>query len=229
RAKPFTFSVLFPRGISIERETFYLSDNIELEDFVFKFPKGSYFSILVASTDYEFLMRLYNGLLDLKEFPFNKDITISIARILPVEKRPSIGDKVFFRTLSPILIEGKDKKPIFNKDGTFDMDLFNKELNQIQDRILNSIRGEGLKRELVFKPLDGAYKKQVVKHTLSEIMKGYVEGKFPKPYLTFTCFEGCFKLEGDLEDLNILYDIGIGLRTGQGFGMVEVINSGQEK
>lgn len=61
-------------------------------------------------------------------------------------------------------------------------------------------------------------RKQVVKHTL----KGFRE-KTGKPYMTLTCFEGCFKLKGDPRDLQMLYQIGIGLRTGQGFGMVEVI------
>lgn len=60
-------------------------------------------------------------------------------------------------------------------------------------------------------------KKQVVKHTL----KGFRE-KTGKPYMTFTTFQGCFKLKGHPQDLQTLYQIGIGLRTGQGFGMVEV-------
>jgi CRISPR-associated endoribonuclease Cas6 len=46
--------------------------------------------------------------------------------------------------------------------------------------------------------------------------------KTDKPYMTLTCFEGCFKLKSDPRDLQMLYQIGIGLRTGQRFGMVEV-------
>jgi len=38
-----------------------------------------------------------------------------------------------------------------------------------------------------------------------------------------TCFEGCFRVTGDKEDLSLLYQMGIGLRTGQGFGMVDVV------
>jgi CRISPR-associated endoribonuclease Cas6 len=34
---------------------------------------------------------------------------------------------------------------------------------------------------------------------------------------------GIFKLSGHPKDLEILYKIGIGNRTGQGFGMVEVL------
>jgi CRISPR-associated endoribonuclease Cas6 len=34
---------------------------------------------------------------------------------------------------------------------------------------------------------------------------------------------GIFKLSGDAEDLNMLYKIGIGNRTGQGFGMLEIL------
>ncbi len=46
---------------------------------------------------------------------------------------------------------------------------------------------------------------KVVKHTL----KGFRE-KTSKPYMMLTCFEGCFKLKGEPEDLQMLYQIGIG-------------------
>lgn len=36
-------------------------------------------------------------------------------------------------------------------------------------------------------------------------------------------FEGCFKLKGDPIDLQMLYQIVIGLRTGQGFRMIETL------
>lgn len=110
------------------------------------------------------------------------------------------------------MIETKDGKPILPSDNVED---FNIEFNAIHDRIFKDIRGYGLKRALEFEPL--SLKKQVVKHTL----KGFRE-KTGKPYMTLTCFEGSFRLSGDPEDLQMLYQIGIGLRTGQGFGMVEV-------
>lgn len=122
------------------------------------------------------------------------------------------NDSVTFKTLCPALIETKDGKPILPSDNVED---FNIEFNAIHDRIFKDIRGYGLKRALEFEPL--SLKKQVVKHTL----EGFRE-KTGKPYMTLTCFEGSFRLSGDPEDLRLLYQIGIGLRTGQGFGMVEV-------
>ena len=50
-----------------------------------------------------------------------------------------------------------------------------------------------------------------------------IREKLGKPYITLTCFEGYFTLQGHPEDLKILYQAGMGLRTGQGFGMVEVV------
>jgi len=41
--------------------------------------------------------------------------------------------------------------------------------------------------------------------------------------MVLTTYKGTFCLKGDPEDLQLLYQTGIGLRTGQGFGMVEVI------
>ncbi|MFN7065097.1 MAG: CRISPR-associated endoribonuclease Cas6 [Aquificaceae bacterium] len=221
KPKPFTFSVLFPRGTALKKEAFPLSDGIEIVDYVFYFPEDSYFHVLLSSSDYEFLINLYNGLLKIRAFPFNKDIKIDIFRIIPVDKKPVISNKAVFKTLSPILIEDKEGKPIFGNDKSFDMDVFNRELNEIQDRILITLRGKGLKKRLAFEPI--RWKKQVVKHTLSKVLEGYAKGELTKPYITLTCFEGCFKLEGDQEDLEMIYHIGLGLRTGQGFGMVEVV------
>lgn len=159
---------------------------------------------------------LYNGLLDMKSFQFGNNIYLKLEGVFMLDEKKINADEVMLRTNAPVLIENKEDKPILPiASGLSPIASFNEHFNAIHDRILKDIRGQGLYREMEFIPVN--LKKQVVKHTL----KGFRE-KTGKPYMTLTCFEGCFKLKGDPMDLQMLYQIGIGLRTGQGFGMVEV-------
>lgn len=211
--KPFCFCVIMPATRQSKKETFIIDNNFEIEDTVFYFPENGYISFIISSSDYEFIVNLYNGLLESKTFQFKDGLTLNFKRVFMLNEKRIENDTVVFKTLSPALIETKDGKPILPFDR---LEAFNSEFNAIHDRILKDIRGKGLKRNLEFEPLK--IKKQVVKHTL----KGFRE-KTGKPYMTLTCFEGTFRLNGDPEDLQMLYQIGIGLRTGQGFGMVEVV------
>lgn len=134
-----------------------------------------------------------------------------------LNEKEIMSSEALLKTNTPVSIEDKDGKPILPllQVSDYSLQSFNDHFNAIHDRILKDIRGQGLYKEMEFVPVK--IKKQVVKHTL----KGFRE-KTGKPYMTLTCFEGCFKLKGDPRDLQMLYQIGIGLRTGQGFGMVEV-------
>lgn len=228
--KPFSFSISMPPGRTSRKEKFYVDDGVEIEETVFYFPQNSYLSFHVSSSDYQFIVNLYNGLLETKEFDFSNDIKLKLDRVFMVNEKKINSDVVVFKTNTPISIEDKNGKPVlppFEKGGTGgfsdkDLETFNAHFNAIHNGILENIRGEnGKKGKGLFLPLEFIpmqLKKQVVKHTL----KGFRE-KTGKPYMTLTCFEGCFKLKGDQRDLQLLYQIGIGLRTGQGFGMVEAI------
>jgi CRISPR-associated endoribonuclease Cas6 len=213
-AKPFCFSISMPSGRTAKKEKIIIDEGVEIEDTVFHFPENSSLSFYVSSSEYQFMVCLYNGLLEMKGFKFSDDVLIKLNRIFMLNEKKIAGDEIVFRTNSPILIENKDGKPLLPFDDT--LQSFNEHFNAIHDRILKGLRdGQGLYREMELVPVE--IRKQVVKHTL----KGFRE-KTGKPYMTLTCFEGCFKLKGDPRDLQMLYQIGIGLRTGQGFGMVEI-------
>lgn len=213
-AKPFCFSISMPKEKTIKKEKIVIDEGIEIEDIVFYFPEESYINFYISSHDYQFIANLYNGLFEIKEFDFGNGITLKLNRVFMLNERRILNNEVIFKTNSPILIEDLEENPVLPIESG--IEYFNEQFNAIHHRILKDIRGEGLKRDSVFYPIK--IKKQVVKHTL----KGFRE-KTSKPYMMLTCFEGCFKLKGDLEDLQMLYQTGIGLRTGQGFGMVEVV------
>lgn len=225
--KPFSFSIIMPASKTVKKEKFLIDDSFEIYDNVFYFCENSYLAMYISSSDYEFIMNLYNGLLKIKNFRLYEDVNIQVVKILLVNEKKIDRDEVVFKTLSPILIEDKDNKPvlvenIINTDDNLSYlkvlskKDFNTHFNAIHSGILQNLRGCGLKKELIFESVN--LKKQVVKHTL----KGFRE-KTGKPYMTLTTMQGTFKLKGAREDLQMLYQIGIGLRTGQGFGMVEVV------
>lgn len=214
KTKPFTFNISMPPGKTVIKERFSIDRGVEVEDKVFYFPQNAFLSFYLSSSDYNFIVNLYNGLLELKEFKFSDDILLRLEKVFMLHEKKISGDDMMFKTNSPILIEDKDGKPLL--PSAANLQSFNGHFNAIHDRILKDIRGEGLYREIEFVPVK--LKKQVVKHTL----KGFRE-ETGKPYMTLTCFEGCFKLKGDQHDLQMLYQIGIGLRTGQGFGMIETV------
>ena len=212
-AKPFCFSLSMPKDRIWKKEKIVIDEGIEIEETVFYFPSNQMPFFYISSSEYEFMINLYNGLLSIKEFSLFDGVNIKLDRIFMMNEKKINSDHVVFKTDSPVLTEDKSGKPLLPFESPA---FFNDNFNAIHDRILKDIRGNGIYREMQFEPVDT--KKQVVKHTL----KGFRE-KTGKPYMTLTCFEGCFKLKGDPRDLQMLYQTGIGLRTGQGFGMVEVV------
>lgn len=211
--KPFCFAVRFihdKEEFKKDKDILYIKTPIEF---------------YISSPDPCFLVALYNGLLSKKLYPFKMgEGEIHKRKSIVLLREKSIKEnKVVFRTLSPILIEDKNDKPLLPispEDGkplykeSEDFVYFLREFNYISDTILKSVRGYGLKEGLDFKPIK--LRKEVVKHRVRE---KDIESKL----YTFTCFSGVFELCGDIEDLNYLYQLGFGLRRAQGFGMVEVV------
>ncbi|WP_028844134.1 CRISPR-associated endoribonuclease Cas6 [Thermodesulfovibrio thiophilus] len=214
KVKPFTFGILMPPQRKSVKEKIFIDEKTAVEDIVFYFPHNSYISFLISSIDYEFIINLYNGLIEEKTFNFGNGITLEYNRTSLIREKKIDHDEVIFKTISPILIEDEQEKPVLPFKNN--LESFNFHLNAIHDRIFKDIRKKGLSRLLKFEPLQ--IKKSVVKHTLSGFRQ-----QTGKPYMMLTCFEGCFRVTGDKEDLSLLYQMGIGLRTGQGFGMVDVV------
>lgn len=208
--KPFSFSVVLP-PFEISKEKFKIDKDFEVEDIVFNFKHDKTIKLYLSSSSYEFVLSSYNGFLNIDNFKFNDNLSLKVKKVIPLNEKDIKEKEVIFKTMSPILIEDEKENPLLPSHSSF-----NKHFNEIHDRIIKDIRGYGLKEEIKFTEVK--VKKQVVKHTLKDF-RDYTH----KPYFTFTTFEGIFKLEGHPDDLKLLYQVGIGLRTGQGFGMVEVI------
>ncbi len=211
--KPFCFSLYLPPQRVQKRETIMLDDDFALEETLYYLKGNRRISFFISSCDYEFMVNFYNGILNIERFRLFNDCWITRERIHLINERRINTRRVTFRTMSPILIEDKEDRPVL-PDGS--LQEFNHHFNSIHQRILKDIRGNGLKEELRFSPI--SIKKQVIKHTLRDFRL-----QTGKPIMMLTAFSGCFMLEGDPDDLQMLYQIGMGQRTGQGFGMVEVV------
>lgn len=126
-----------------KKERFKIDEGFEIEDTVFYFPAKSFVSFYVSSFDYQFIVNLYNGLLEMKTFDFGNGITLKMDRVFMLNEKKLVGDEVAFKTNSPVLIEDGHEKPILPSD---DLKSFNYHFNAIHDRILKDIRGNGLYR-----------------------------------------------------------------------------------
>ncbi len=195
-ARPYTFAVYFGKEARIRGEHFTGVKGIN-----FRFSTGD--SVVVA--------RFYNGILRLKKEDYVHSIGTGkfyIELIKPEKERTLNG---LFKTLSPIVVERigysnpKDPKDryITPLEKGFEESLLENVMRRYE-----AILGKELKvNSFRFEPI--RVKKEVIKH-YGGVIRGFI---------------GTFKLVSDSENvLRFIYQYGLGLRTGQGFGYVEVKN-----
>lgn len=163
-----------------------------------------------STPDYEFGVNLYNGLLDVNEFQY-KDYEFNKIRINLLQEKEIKDSRVRFKTLSPICIKDKNNRFLDLDDKNYD-----RELNYIVNEVLKNYRGTGLQKELKFNPVN--MQKVVVKQKIEKFTQNT-----GRPYYYVNSFKGSFELEGAVEDLGDIYQLGIGFNRSQGFGMLEVI------
>lgn len=193
KSKNYSFSVKLGK-FSLNEDIFEIID------------KNIFFTL--SSPDIEFIANFYNGLHQVNNFSY-KDFTLRRKNIYLLPQKKIDDNEVVFRTLSPICIKNKIGKYLDIEDKNF-----KKELNYLANLILMNYRGKGLKDELDFKPID--MKKVVVK-----VDNDFI--KDCKKYYNINSYKGIFKLKGDIEDLDLLYQLGLSFRRNQGFGMLEVM------
>lgn len=111
-----------------------------------------------------------------------------------------------FSILNSLLLEDKQKKPLLITHPNFEQ-----ELNIVTNKQFQALYGRELYEPL--KIYGHQLKKQVIKET-----NRHAEGKI----LFYTAQKGDLMLQGHPEDLQLIYQDGLGLRRSQGFGLLEV-------
>ena len=166
--------------------------------------------ITFSSPDPEFILYLYNGLLKIDNFQY-QDFQLKKEKILPLREYTIRHNKAIFRSLSPLLIDDENNNPLSPEDPAYI-----KNVNYIADLILKNYRGKGLSEELGVKA--GSMKKEVIK----ENYRDFAKNETNEGCIFFTGYKGHLQLEGSPVDLQLLYQLGLSKRRGQGFGFLEL-------
>lgn len=195
----FTESVSKPKKYSF---AIYLS-NFEKKENMFEVDGAT---LTISSSDPLVAVALINGFQQLSTFKHG-DWNLTLTKIELAKEKQIRSSTVKFQTLSPILLEDINKKPVLITD-----DRFEREMNIITNKQFLINYGRELKCPL--KIVNYAMKKQVIQET-----NRHANGQT----LFFTGQKGFITLEGDVEDLRLIYQDGWLLRSSQGFGCIEVV------
>lgn len=215
--KHFSFSVYPMGGHTTEKVKVRIKPVLEVETYAIKSKTGVY-RLMISTADPFFAVILESGLINMKRhktvFPFSVDnymtvdgvkLGIEIDKITMTERK-EIGEHVRFKTLSPLFLNDKNRQPVLYSDTRFE-EVLNEVSQYKMERFFN--------RKLL-KPL------QIEQLTMKQKAVQIVEVKESKPVLKLLCSDGFITLKGHKDDLNLLYRMGLGMKTGYGFGMVEV-------
>lgn len=178
---------------------------------------GKRISIIFSSGDFSVISFFWNGLLVLKE---RKDDFIKIngkefklENILLLPKKNIRSNQVVFKTIGVSILTDPNKSVDDFKNWYIipekeNIGRFNEVLRKRTEERIKYLKGIDKKINLEFSFLS----ENSVVETIIPHYNGYVRG-----------FRGTFILKGDVEVLQFLYDFGLGVRTGQGFGLLEIV------
>ena len=202
KLKPFTFSI-------------FLGDKFEMiEDKEEKMVKVvPPFNLVFSTGDLKIFTNFYNGVLDLKnekEGVHLEGKNFPIEEIL-LEKNVKINtDTIIFKTAGICVLtdpdeDAKDFERWFIVPCQENIEKFNEVLEKRTLEKYRIIIGEKINTKIKFIPLKT--KEIYVKH-----YDGFLKG-----------FKSVFVLQSHPQILQFVYDYGLGVRTGQGFGLLEII------
>lgn len=178
----------------------HFPDLLGLENNLFRV--GSSVRFVLSSNQAELLTYLYNGLRGKALYPYPLfENALTLKNISITFPRKITQQTVLFKTVSPILINNKGKSNwyLMPEEEGFDEGLsFN-----IQELSKAFLGAENV--DFKFEPL--RYKEKKTFH-YGQFMRGY---------------HGLFQMNAPSEFLNLIFNIGLGNRRSQGFGMIDLV------
>jgi CRISPR-associated endoribonuclease Cas6 len=189
--KPFTFSVFFPELAGNEGEYFKV---------------GSKAILHFSTYSYEVGVSVYNGLLQIREFPLFEN-KIRFQNVFLKPRVSIVQDRARFKTMAPVLVNTKGDANWYLLPGD---EGFEEGLNFSVQEICRTFLGIP-EATVEFYPI--AIRRKVIRH-YNMHMQGFV---------------GIFELCGQPEVLNLIYQVGLGVRRSQGFGMLELVQTASHK
>jgi len=166
---------------------------------------GDKLILTVSSSSYEFIMHLINGSQRNNFYKYKDyELKLSNKRLLP--KSPQLTEKVFFKTLSPMLIEDSYGNPLLHDDENFE-----KEFNYYAGLLAKTLYHRQLYRPIQINV--NSAKKMVIQENLHQHQNDPI---------FITANHGVFLVSGDPRDLEMIYQNGIGRRRSLGFGLLDI-------
>lgn len=156
-----------------------------------------------STSSYELGASLYNGLRKYCSFPLFEN-RLQLAHI---HLRPLVTvrqESAIFKTMAPVLVNSKGAADWYLLPGD---DGFDEGLRFAISEIVRTFLGN-VEAHIQFKPI--RLQRKVVRH-YNMNMQG---------------FTGIFELRGRPDVLNLIYQVGLGVRRSQGFGMLELVKQG---
>lgn len=189
-------------------------DNYTLKPFTFStyFPEmkgnagknfnvGEIVKINLSTCSMELATHLYNGFTKIRSFPFFDNI-LYFERVTLRRQEKILSEKTVFKTASPVLISNLGSSDRFLLPGE---DGFLEGLDFSVAEISKTFLCREDEPAIEFVPIK--ITRKVIWH--------YNQHR--------SSFTGVFALNGDIDVLQLIYDVGLGVRRSQGFGMLEVI------
>ncbi|MCM8806527.1 MAG: CRISPR-associated endoribonuclease Cas6 [Candidatus Omnitrophica bacterium] len=213
-----------------EDKNFYriLFENKKAKPYVFspffgkEFEKGKVgkdISFIFSSGDFKVISNFWNGLIILKKKKEdfieikNEKFYLRDIKLLPNKKINS--GRILLKTIGISVLSNPESSAKNFKEWYIipereNMEKFNEILRKRTEERIKFI--EGIDRKINLKFLFSDNYENSINETIVPHYNGFVRG-----------FRGIFILEGDIEVLQFLYDYGFGVRTGQGFGLLEIV------
>jgi CRISPR-associated endoribonuclease Cas6 len=166
------------------------------------FKVGQNAFLKFSTPSYELGTYVYNGLRELRTFPlFESTLTLEQVSLKPMITITE--ETALFKTMAPVLVNNKGDANSYLLPGEAGfnegLDFAVKEVSRV------FLCDDGV--SIQFKPIQ--IRRKVVRH-YNMNMQGLV---------------GVFELRGRPDVLNLIYQIGLGVRRSQGFGMLEVVQT----
>ncbi len=168
-----------------------------------RFKVGTRAVLNFSTISYELGAYIYNGLLDHRSFRLFENS----AQLMHITLRPSVvirQESAIFKTMAPILVNSKGSAEWYLLPGD---EGFAQSLNFSVRELARTFLGKA-EVHIEFRPI--RIQRKVVRH-YNMNMQGFV---------------GVFELRGHQDVLNLVYQIGLGVRRSQGFGMLELVRQG---
>ncbi|MCX7734157.1 MAG: CRISPR-associated endoribonuclease Cas6 [bacterium] len=197
-SRPFTFSIFLGKQFTI------CEDHIEAT---------TPMSLIFSTGDYSVFSNFYNGVVGMSNGSIKiGENEIQISRISLLRPVSISSDSVFFRTVGICVLTDPDANP-----DDFDSWFCVPEDSKFQEVVLKRTRQRY--KHIYGHEFSGDISVEVKRSKTLYVEMGEEGEKF-----FIKGFKGVFRISSSPHVLQFIYDYGFGVRTGQGFGLVDVLD-----